>query len=58
MIEALERLMSNRTTFMIAHRLSTLDGCDIRIELTGNSLKSEVESSAVEQFYSRPLGHL
>jgi ABC-type bacteriocin/lantibiotic exporter with double-glycine peptidase domain len=28
-MEAIERLMKNRTTFMIAHRLSTLEKCDI-----------------------------
>jgi ATP-binding cassette subfamily B protein len=27
-MEAMERLMNNRTTFMIAHRLSTLETCD------------------------------
>jgi ATP-binding cassette subfamily B protein len=32
-MEAMERLMSGRTTFMIAHRLSTLERCDIRMEL-------------------------
>ena len=32
-IEAMERLMHGRTTFMIAHRLSTLEICDVRIEL-------------------------
>ena len=30
---AMERLMRGRTTFMIAHRLSTLDGCDVRLEV-------------------------
>ena len=30
---ALERLMAGRTTFMIAHRLSTLETCDLRLEL-------------------------
>jgi ATP-binding cassette, subfamily B, bacterial len=30
-LEAMERLMEGRTTFMIAHRLSTLEGCDLRI---------------------------
>jgi len=30
---ALERLMQGRTTLMIAHRLSTLDFCDARIEI-------------------------
>jgi ATP-binding cassette subfamily B protein len=32
-MEAMERLMSGRTSFMIAHRLSTLEGCDLRLEL-------------------------
>lgn len=32
-MDAMNRLMRERTTFMIAHRLSTLDGCDIRMEL-------------------------
>jgi ATP-binding cassette subfamily B protein len=30
---AMHRLMEGRTTFMIAHRLSTLEGCDERIEI-------------------------
>ena len=32
-IEAIERLMRDRTTFMIAHRLSTLASCDVRLQL-------------------------
>jgi ATP-binding cassette subfamily B protein len=32
-MEAMERLMRGRTTFMIAHRLSTLEGCDVRLAL-------------------------
>lgn len=32
-MEAMDRLMLGRTTLMIAHRLSTLDYCDIRIEM-------------------------
>ena len=32
-IQALERLMAGRTTFMIAHRLTTLAGCDIRLQV-------------------------
>jgi ATP-binding cassette, subfamily B, bacterial len=32
-MEAMERLMHGRTTFMIAHRLSTLEICDARLEL-------------------------
>lgn len=32
-MEAMERLMSGRTNFMIAHRLSTLDVCERRLEI-------------------------
>jgi ATP-binding cassette subfamily B protein len=32
---ALHRLMCGRTTFIIAHRLTTLDGCDMRLEIMG-----------------------
>ena len=32
-VDAMDRLMAGRTTFMIAHRLSTLDLCDAVIEL-------------------------
>jgi ATP-binding cassette, subfamily B, bacterial len=32
-MEAMERLMAGRTTFMIAHRLGTLESCDVRLQL-------------------------
>ncbi len=32
-MQAVEHLMQERTTFMIAHRLSTLDACDMLIEI-------------------------
>jgi ATP-binding cassette subfamily B protein len=32
-MDAMQRLMHGRTTFMIAHRLSTLDICDVRLQL-------------------------
>jgi len=32
-IDAMERLMQNRTAFMIAHRLSTLRKCDLRMHI-------------------------
>jgi ATP-binding cassette subfamily B protein len=38
-MEALERLMRGRTTFMIAHRLSTLETCDIRLDLDRGTQK-------------------
>jgi ATP-binding cassette, subfamily B, bacterial len=34
-MEVMERLMHGRTTFMIAHRLSTLSGCDLLLEVKG-----------------------
>jgi ATP-binding cassette, subfamily B, bacterial len=37
-IEAMERLMCGRTTFMIAHRLSTLENCDLRLQLENGHL--------------------
>ena len=38
-IDALQRLMHGRTTFMIAHRLNTLYGCNHRLELSHGTLK-------------------
>jgi ATP-binding cassette, subfamily B, bacterial len=32
-MDALERLMAGRTTFLIAHRLSTLENCEVRITI-------------------------
>jgi ATP-binding cassette subfamily B protein len=32
-METMERLMCGRTTFMIAHRLGTLEACDARLEI-------------------------
>ena len=32
-MDAMQRLMERRTTFMIAHRLSTLDRCDMRLDV-------------------------
>jgi ABC-type multidrug transport system fused ATPase/permease subunit len=32
-MDAIERLMRGRTTFLIAHRLATLEGCDLRLEV-------------------------
>ena len=35
---ALTRLMAGRTTFMIAHRMSTLAGCDIRLDVDAGTV--------------------
>jgi ATP-binding cassette, subfamily B, bacterial len=37
-IDAMDRLMEGRTTFLIAHRLSTLDACDVRVEVEAGRL--------------------
>jgi ATP-binding cassette, subfamily B, bacterial len=45
-MQAMERLMTGRTTFMIAHRLSTLDTCDVRIEIQdGRALDTALQGS-------------
>ena len=39
-MDAMERLMKDRTTFMIAHRLSTLENCDQNIELDNGQIRN------------------
>ena len=39
-VEALDTLMEGRTTFMIAHRLSTLERCDMVLVLRNGSLRA------------------
>jgi ATP-binding cassette subfamily B protein len=39
-VEAMEHLMQGRTTFMIAHRLSTLEGCDVLLHLEDGRLEA------------------
>jgi ATP-binding cassette subfamily B protein len=38
-VEAMARLMEDRTVFMIAHRTSTLSRCDVRLELQDGKLR-------------------
>jgi ATP-binding cassette subfamily B protein len=45
-LDALERLMQGRTTFMIAHRLTTLDACDLRLEIQDGCLRKMEEVGA------------
>jgi len=45
-MEAFERLSRGRTTIMIAHRLSTLEFCDLRLELEAGRV-SPVRERAV-----------
>jgi ATP-binding cassette subfamily B protein len=43
-MDAMERLMEGRTTLIIAHRLSTLEGCDLRLEMEHGRLWLQEES--------------
>lgn len=38
-IEAMDRLMENRTTFMIAHRITTLENCDVLLSIEDGILE-------------------
>lgn len=38
-VDAMERLMANRTVFLIAHRTTTLAHCDVRLELQDGQLR-------------------
>jgi ATP-binding cassette, subfamily B, bacterial len=38
-VDAMERLMAGRTTFMIAHRLSTLESCSLRLRVRGHRVE-------------------
>jgi ATP-binding cassette subfamily B protein len=37
--DAMQRLVRGRTTFTIAHRLTTLDACDVRLEVEGGRVR-------------------
>jgi ATP-binding cassette subfamily B protein len=43
-VEALDTLMEGRTTFMIAHRLSTLERCDMVLVLQNGSLRAVTDT--------------
>src|SRR5947209_4267395 len=47
-LEAMERLMQGRTTFLIAHRLTTLAGCDLQLQVDNGRLLA-FESTAGNQ---------
>lgn len=48
-LEAMERLMRGRTSFMIAHRLATLDICNVRLHLEKGRLISAKDQIAKSQ---------
>jgi ATP-binding cassette subfamily B protein len=45
-MQATEELMRGRTTFMIAHRLGTLKGCDVLLRLDGGRLAEVIRPEA------------
>lgn len=55
-MRAMGRLMKGRTTFMIAHRLRTLEGCDVRLRLRGHHLElvSDVHGRTIRIPSERP----
>jgi ATP-binding cassette subfamily B protein len=52
-MQAMERLMQGRTTFMIAHRLTTLARCDVRLEVRDGRVSHVAAAPARAP---RPLG--
>ncbi|MGI8605113.1 MAG: ABC transporter ATP-binding protein [Verrucomicrobiales bacterium] len=46
-MDAMCRLMSGRTTFIIAHRLTTLEGCDVRLEIEKGRLVGDQSAAPV-----------
>jgi ATP-binding cassette subfamily B protein len=48
-MDAMTRLMSGRTTLMIAHRLSTLEMCDERLQIEGGRLVDAASIQATGQ---------
>jgi ABC-type transport system involved in cytochrome bd biosynthesis fused ATPase/permease subunit len=58
-MEAMERLMRGRTTFMIAHRLGTLASCDARLEVEGGRVArfevQRIPAAGTSKNVSEPL---
>jgi ATP-binding cassette subfamily B protein len=55
-IEAIERLMHGRTVLMIAHRTSTLESCDLRLELENGRVVSHVKAAPAAARVARRHG--
>jgi ATP-binding cassette, subfamily B, bacterial len=54
-LDAMERLMEGRTSFMIAHRLSTLEVCDLRLELEDGRIVRRARRPSPEPSEPAPL---
>ena len=48
-MSAIERLMQGRTTFIIAHRVSTLEMCDMIIHVDNGHI-NQIETDNLEEF--------
>ena len=55
-MQALDRLMRGRTAFIIAHRLNTLAGCDLRLEVAGGRIAAVEQRGAVPTPTTSGLG--
>lgn len=53
-MEAILRLMQGRTAFIIAHRLSTLDHCDVKLELENG--RTTLVNRVIPSFAPRAMG--
>ncbi len=57
-MEAMERLMRGRTSFMIAHRLSTLDSCDLLLVIDNGQLVDMTSDVSAVVKYALTFGGL
>ncbi len=55
-VDAMERLMAGRTTFMIAHRLSTLESCSLRLRVHAHRIEVVPEGDEVAPAVARTGG--
>jgi ATP-binding cassette subfamily B protein len=56
-VQAMQRLMQGRTTFIIAHRLSTLKHCDLILKIEGGRVVSLEKSASEPALGTRQLFH-
>jgi ABC-type multidrug transport system fused ATPase/permease subunit len=57
-LDAMERLMRGRTTFMIAHRLTTLENCDLLLVIEDGRLVDATSEVALTVQDALALGGL
>jgi ATP-binding cassette subfamily B protein len=54
-LQALEALMKGRTTFIIAHRLNTIQNCDLLLVLEEGRLKAQLAGSDALDWYAASI---